>query len=576
MATQDQLIRGIKAAEAAGDLESARALAQELAKTVQAPTQEQGIGKRLLTGAKAGIQRGYLGAKGLVSDLTPEEQATAAQAKQQIESGGIPASIGAGAIELPFYLAASRVAPGAGLPAFVARTGLSGLVGAGLAPTDRAQSGIISAAGSVAGEAIPYAVGAAQRVIEPFYAKGQERVLSRLLQRVTGDKAGDIAQRLAGAREIIPGSKPTAAEAAQPSGGLAALQRWAEQADPEAYAFRRMTQADARKAALETIAGTPEQKAAAIAAREAIAGPLYEAAKSQIVPVNEEFIGLLQRPSMNKALREASRIAAEKGDPIAKNMAEDILSGAKHGYISGEGLHWLKIGLDSLRSKSQTTAGREMQRALGDTISQFEAWREVNIPAYAKAQQAYKAASKPVSQQQIGQAMLEKLQPALAEYGPLTSERAASYAQALRSGDQLARTATGFKGASLGDIMTSEQLSVFENVAQDLSRRSAADVAGRGIGSNTFQNLAMQNLAERAGYPAQMIGAMGKMPVISYGMDKAEQEMKSRLAAALLDPEETARLLQMQSGPLARLFAQRTQPYYGAVGAALAQPSGAR
>lgn len=576
MATQDQLIRGIKAAEAAGDLESARALAQELAKTVQAPTQERGVGERLLTGAKAGIQRGYLGAKGLVSDLTPEEQATAAQAKQQIEAGGIPASIGAGAIELPFYLAASRVAPGAGLPAFAARTGLSGLVGAGLAPTDRAQSGIISAAGSVAGEAIPYAVGAAQRVIEPFYAKGQERVLSRLLQRVTGDKAGDIAQRLAGAREIIPGSKPTAAEAAQPSGGLAALQRWAEQADPEEYAFRRAKQAAAREAALEEIAGTPEQKAAAIAAREATAGPLYKQAKSEIIPVDDEFRKFLGRPSFKRALREASQLASEASDPISKDMVKQIMSGTEQGYISGEGLHWLKIGLDSLRTKGRTTMSDEMQRALQNTISDFESWREKNIPVYASAQQAYKELSKPISQQEIGQAMLEKLQSALSEKGPLIRERAEAYAQALRSGDQLAKSATGFHGASLSQLMTPEQLGVFENVAQDLSRRAAANEAGRGMGSNTFQNLAMQNLAEQAGYPAQFFGAMNKLPFISSGMNKAEQEMKSRLAAALLDPEETARLLQMQSGPLARLFAQKTQPYYGAVGAALAQPSGAR
>jgi hypothetical protein len=568
MATQRELLNAIKAAESAGDIRGARILAHELAKLRPPKSQPPSIGERYMSGLKAGAERGYLGVKGLVTDLSPEELSSAEQDKQSIQAGGIPAALGEATVELPAYLAAAAV-PAAGIPAALGRIGLSGLIGAALSPTDRAKAGMMTGAGAVAGEAIPYAMGAVGRIMDPFSKGGQERILSRTLNRVAGDKAGEIADRLTSAKELVPGSMPTAAEAAQPSGGLAALQRWAEQADPEEYAYRRLTQSDARKAALEGIAGTEAQKAAALAERESVTGPLYEAAKGELIPVDDAFRSLLTRPSVSKAFREAAKISAERGDPISRDMVSQIMEGANQGYISGEGLHWLKIGLDSLRSKSQTTAGREMQRALGDTISEFEAWREKNIPTYATAQQTYRQMSKPVSQQQIGQAMLDKLQPALAEYGPLTSERAASYAQALRSGDQLAQSATGFKGARLADIMTPEQMTTFESLAQDLSRRAAADMSGRGVGSNTFQNLAMQNLTERAGSPAKLLGTVGRAPIISYGIDRAEQEMKSRLAAALLDPAEAARLMKMKSGPLAKLFSQSAQPYYGAAGASL-------
>lgn len=114
---------------------------------------ETGIGERYMSGLKASAQRGYLGAKGLVSDLTPEELSRAEAAKQTIEQGGIPGALGAATFELPAYAAASLAVPGAGIPAFAARAGLSGLIGSALAPTDRLQAGAQAAGGQVIGEA---------------------------------------------------------------------------------------------------------------------------------------------------------------------------------------------------------------------------------------------------------------------------------------------------------------------------------------------------------------------------------------------------------------------------------------
>lgn len=569
MATRSQLIKGVETAEAAGDIEGARILAQKLGKL--------SMGQRYLAGLESSAKRGYLGAKGLVSDLTPEELSRSEASKKIIESGGVPGSLGAATFEAPAYLAASLAVPGSGIPAFAARTGLAGLIGGALSPTDRGQAAMMGAVGQAGGEAMPLAAATMKRSVEPFYKGGQELIIGRMINRQAGDQAGEIAKKLTSAQELVPGSLPTAAEAAQPSGGIAALQRWAEQAAPEEYSFRRMQSADARKAALEKIAGTEMEKIAALSTRESATKPLYETAKQQIVPVDEELMNLLSRPSMSNALGEAATIAAEQGDPVSAKMVQEIMEQAKQGYISGEGLHLLKLGLDSLRSTATTSLSKQQQSALKGTIDAFEGWRAKNIPEYAAAQNEYARLSKPISQQKIGQALYDKAVPALADYGPLTAERAAMYANALRSGDKIAQTATGFKGARLTDIMEPEQMQSLESIAADLSRKSASDVAGRGIGSNTFQNLAMQNMAERAGYPAAMFGAMGKMPFVSYGLDKAEQEMRSRLASALLDPKETARLMQLRGGPLTRLLeSQYSQPFAGAFGASMAQPYGAR
>ena len=115
-------------------------------------TKEAGIGERFVTGAKASAKRGYLGAKGLISDLTPAERYQAEQAQQQIESAGIPGALGAGAVELPFYAAASAIVPGSGLAGFLGRAGASGLMGAALAPKDRGQAAMQAAGGQALGE----------------------------------------------------------------------------------------------------------------------------------------------------------------------------------------------------------------------------------------------------------------------------------------------------------------------------------------------------------------------------------------------------------------------------------------
>jgi hypothetical protein len=239
---------------------------------------------------------------------------------------------------------------------------------------------------------------------------------------------------------------------------------------------------------------------------------------------------------------------------IPADLIKAIESGEVPAEISGQGLHWLKIGLDSLRDEAKTSLSKAQQNALKGTVNAFEEWRGQNIPKYAEAQAEFKRLSQPISRMDIGQSLYEKLAPSLSDFGPVTRERAESFAGALRDADVTAQRATGFKGARFSDIMKQSDQDTYSAIASDLSRQAESAGAGRGIGSNTFQNLAMQNLAERAGFPGTLIGKVTHLPGIDYAYTRAEQAMQRELADILLDPKKAAKMLRRQPGTLLRLL----------------------
>ena len=139
----------------------------------------------------------------------------------------------------------------------------------------------------------------------------------------------------------------------------------------------------------------------------------------------------------------------------------------------------------------------------------------------------------------------------------LTRENANQFAQALREGDITARKATGFKGATLENTMTPKQMMVLQNLQSDLARRVSADELGREYGSNTFQNFAMQDLAEAAGYPGRVLNKLvNRVPAVGEfltdiaekGVENKEMLMRNEIADILLNPKRTAEMLRRQIG----------------------------
>lgn len=431
------------------------------------------------------------------------------------------------------------------------------------------ERGMRGALGAAAGAALPLAgagIKSGKSFLEPLYQGGRQKIAGRVLNRVAGDNADVVAQRLATAAPVLPGSMPTAGQVAE-SGGIAALERAASASNPEAYTQRYMQQAAARLGALRGIAKDAPTLEAAELARDAASGSLYTQAKTAIMEKSPELASALDRlPS--SVITHAQKLAKLAGEPlqIGKDVPEQIVSSgvldaagkaitktipAKTAKYSGKALHYIKLALDDSLSKvGEGSLGNTEKRLMMGVKENFLDAVDSGIPAYGQARQKFAELSRPVNQMQIGQELLDKLTPALSDHGALGQETAATFARALRNGDALAANATGFKGATLANVMDPSQMQTLAAIGQDLGRRSNAQNLGRGVGSDTFQKLSMQNIAEQSGMPRLTRGLLdlpGVSRATSWVYRDTDQQMQGLLADTLLDPQKAAELMRSVS-----------------------------
>jgi hypothetical protein len=385
-----------------------------------------------------------------------------------------------------------------------------------------------------------------QAAIQPLYESGRNQIIANVLRNMIPDeRVGGIVERLTAARPLVPGSMPTAAEIAE-SGGIGALQRAAAAAFPEPYTQRGLEQNSARVQALRGVAGDEQALAAAEQARRSTTGPLYRQAEQSTAQVDTtRTVGLIDRlsaknsgrPQLVSALQQVRETLFE--NDALRNRPENIISS-----IGG-----IK---DILATTENALIKRELltvKRSLENQLSKAE-------PSFRQAEREYARLSQPINQMQIGQDLLNKMQPALSDFGALGSETAAKYAQALRNSDQTAKTATGFKGATLERTMTPEQIGTFNSVAEDLARKINAQNLGRGVGSDTFQKLSMANMAQQAGLPMGLIELPGVGRAMNWVYKNSDEKMQEALARVLLDPQATAKLIaQAKPADRNKLFA---------------------
>lgn len=437
---------------------------------------------------------------------------------------------------------------------------------------DRFRRGVVGAASGAATPVLGAGVKAAWSVAEPLWEGGRKAIAGRVLNRVSGDSAPAVIRKLKSAAPLIPGSQPTAAQVAE-SGGIAALERAAAAADPEAYTMRAMEQASARMNALRSVAGDDAAMTAAQAARKAATEGAYNTAKGATYAVDDELAALLRRPIMKRAMARAQDSAENQGRAfsLAAKVGDDPLLAAggvsrralgSQAQITGQGLQDLKMSLDAmLKDPTSGIAGAEAGTVKA-VRSKIVNWMEDRNPEFKAARTQYADLSRPIDQMKVGQYLMDKAAPALSDFGALGQETGATYAKALRNSTQTARGATGFNGnVSLESLMTPDQMSLLSGIGSDLARKSNAQNLGRGVGSDTFQKLSMQNIAEQSGMP-RMVGGLLSLPGVSrataWAYRDTDQKMQAMLADALLDPAKAASLMEranqkwMQDNPQTR------------------------
>ncbi|MGB4499628.1 MAG: hypothetical protein WBI40_13150 [Methylococcaceae bacterium] len=194
-----------------------------------------------------------------------------------------------------------------------------------------------------------------------------------------------------------------------------------------------------------------------------------------------------------------------------------------------------------------------LRHSIGNVLGDYKGVLEKNIPELLATNKKFEELSRPINQMQVGQELLNKLGGSLTQHGAGGSEMMNRYATALNDvKGNLVKNSTGGIKKSLKDVMTHEQMGVLNNIAKDLARKKNANDLGRGAGSNTFQNFAMNGLSEAAGIPSSVSGLLQVLPPVNMAKgimgklyEAPEKEMKGILSDALLDPKETARLMKM-------------------------------
>lgn len=207
-------------------------------------------------------------------------------------------------------------------------------------------------------------------------------------------------------------------------------------------------------------------------------------------------------------------------------------------------MHTLKMGMDALMADPTLgIAGREA-RAINATRNRM---LDLLPESYQKARLSHIEMNKPVHQMDIGRELYNRFVPALADQGGLPFKTSAdNYARALlRNGDDLAKNVTGLKNATLEGVMEPQQMALLRGVAKDAESKAAAEMAGKGVGSDTVQKIAMSNIAAESGVPtwmsniARVPGGWAKRAGdVLYG--SADDEVRAKLAFLLTNPQEAA------------------------------------
>lgn len=531
------------------------------------PPEDPGVGQSLLIGAGRtfdrigkGFQQLYYGARGDKKNLATLAQDAASDDKAYAGLQSVrPWSTGIGEA-LP-----SMVAPGTGgatLGTQMLRMGAAGAIPKWLeygSLEDRAKAAALNGAAGAAMPALGVAAKTTYAAAEPFLKGGQEAILGRTLNRVAaneGGNVGDAITRLKNAAPVVPGSMPTAAQVTE-NGGIAALERSARAVNPAAYTARTLEQQFARKQALQGIANTPENLQIAEALRANASTPWYDFAKRGSVDVTPQVANIIDRIPAN-AQSAAENIARIKGEPIgtlgltSQQAKPPIFIGQGEvppvpPTISGNALHYLKLGLDdTIGSAADATSGigKNQLGALTGLSDSFNGMINSQLPGYQTARTVFSNLSQPINQMQVGQALYNKMVPALADHGALGTETAARYAAALRDAEQVARKATGQTGATLESVLTPEQMNTVNGVAKDLARTANAANLGKDGGSDTVQKLAMQNIAQQSGMPTVM-GGLTKLfgSPLDWAYRNVSDEMAQKMARALLNPQEAGMLM---------------------------------
>jgi len=333
--------------------------------------------------------------------------------------------------------------------------------------------------------------------------------------------------------QIVPGSMPTAAQAAAPVGAtrFSAMGESAKKTLPTPYFEREAQQKSAQLGQIQSVGQDEAALARAEALRSGTAATNYPAAFAVQTQADLALAQLTNNPYFKDAIPDATKLAEAKGITFRSNPIEF--------------LHGVKLSLDKMMSKTGDTAlASTEKKQVVDLQKQLVGWMENKAPEYKTARETFQAQSEPINQMQVGQFLEGKLKPALGQ--DTAALRAAGYAEALENAPATIKRATGqSRFESLRQILTPQQIAALEAVRDDLARAKLAEqqarfARGAGpdvnlLGTEAIGQIRAPNLISRVATVANDI--MRRL------QGKLDQKLAIELATEMLDPAAAAKAL---------------------------------
>jgi hypothetical protein len=412
-----------------------------------------------------------------------------------------------------------------------AQGGLMGL----MQPTVEGESRLVNAgvgagAGLVGTTAPRVITGAYRALTHPIHQASRPGV-NRRVAEVLRTEAERPERIMAPAPSGVPGAQRSLAEETRDA-GIARLERNSRSTEKGWTAFDSANNSR-RVEALRTVGGTPEQIAAAEAARDT-ASKSAKAAAMRVRGVDtSRLISQLDRAS--------ARLQGRTAVQDAIGEVRDLLS--QPGADSVATLYNVRKTIDDMLSGRYAGRGGSARAASAELMmakAQLDRVIAKNAPAFKDYLAAYKDGSVPINRMQLGNELLKK-----GAGSRITDEvgdpvlTPAAFAGATADLNKTAAAATGFRKAKADQILRPQDQRVIASVQDDLNRRAFAARAGSGGGSPTF---------ERGALDARMRSTLAaKIPGLKWGLEELErmgqQRMEAKLAEVLMNPVRARELL---------------------------------
>lgn len=466
---------------------------------------------------------------GLLSDTLTQSGAPAPET--DAEKLGFQAVKGAAAA------ATGGAALGAARPLMTAASGATGAA-AGEATRQAGGGPLLQTAATIAGGLTPYAATEGAKALgrggaalaEPLFAQGRDKIVGRVLNEAATDPVKARAN-MANAAELVPGSKPTAAEVSKDY-GIISTQRAAKATNPAAFAERSSEQNTARNEFL------------GVAAKD-------QKALGNLVKRRDEVTTKLRNDAFEQAKGKQVDNAA-----LIKKIDDMIADPENAGETTQKALQWARAQLEGKtdpravyavrkdianKIAGQVESDQSVLRYAGKELSAVRGLIDEGIQAIAPAWKSYllkyRQLSKPIDR-------MTNLQEA----------QGRSSLGTVDAQTQLPVFSPAKWRSQVGKLiedggLTKGQQERIKRISDDLQRGAALnDPNIRAVGSNTTQDMTAANVL------GQALGSTKMTPLVRTLMRPLqwiykipEAEMQAKLAEALLDPRLGAALMQKAS-----------------------------